>query len=585
MNSLVSVLLFLTILQYSYCGPLRLQKRAAFYIANETACVVDNTVYSNGDPIPTDDPCEACKCRPPGFACVLKECEVKPGCRAVRRTGHCCPDYVCGCEHNGRMYRDGDEIRDSQNPCYTCHCQGSSIACAFIDCFFRVDCAPEYVPGECCPRYTNCTEPKNQFDGSNPYLKDKEVDVTIVPTSVIVPGVSYVEDTTEAQNIDTTVIEIFEIETKEPELLQLNPEAVSIDETVNEESSEKSSEENIPEKNINPIESGTSDIEEKAAEETISVKNDELKVDEADTTEQSVTHHEVFTPKIDSDEEESVKSELSTKVSSQPEIPVAVENVDVEPEEPSNNLESGNLSSDYGKSLKFDDTNQQGSETESKDQESETESKDQKSETESKEQKSETESEALKSVTEMKEQNTQTEQESSTEQKENQTQQPQKLLYSKETSSDTLTTPKIQEETISHSTVIDEKLVNTELTSNSDSTEKIALYVAKDSLKTESVETVTVVVEVKDKITTPVADKTDLSVTPTIIASLFKSNSDKLEDQKSTMLPGATITKNDKTEDLELHLSSISEMESSSAKAEVSPTTFSKGTETTITID
>ncbi|XP_035209326.1 uncharacterized protein DDB_G0286299-like isoform X2 [Stegodyphus dumicola] len=83
-------------LHLSETSPLRIQKRAAFYIANETACVVDNTVYFNGDPIPTDDPCEACKCRPPGFACVLKECEVKPGCRAVRRAGHCCPDYICG---------------------------------------------------------------------------------------------------------------------------------------------------------------------------------------------------------------------------------------------------------------------------------------------------------------------------------------------------------------------------------------------------------------------------------------------------------------------------------------------------------
>lgn len=60
------------------------------------ACVVDNIVYSNGDPIPTDDPCESCKCRPPGFACVLADCKVKPGCRAVRHVGQCCPEYICG---------------------------------------------------------------------------------------------------------------------------------------------------------------------------------------------------------------------------------------------------------------------------------------------------------------------------------------------------------------------------------------------------------------------------------------------------------------------------------------------------------
>ncbi|KAG8200442.1 hypothetical protein JTE90_000525 [Oedothorax gibbosus] len=158
--------------QVSHAVPLRLQKRAAFYIANETACVVDNLVYSNGDPIPTDDPCEACKCRPPGFACVLKDCQKKPGCRAIRRAGECCPEYICGCEHNGRMYRDGDEIRDAKNPCYTCHCQGSSIACAFVDCFFRVDCAPEYVQDKCCPEYNHCATTLDSRNISETFTTD-----------------------------------------------------------------------------------------------------------------------------------------------------------------------------------------------------------------------------------------------------------------------------------------------------------------------------------------------------------------------------------------------------------------------------
>ena len=60
------------------------------------ACTVDHIVYKDGDPIPTDDPCESCKCRPPGFSCVLRECEVKTGCKAIRRAGECCPQYQCG---------------------------------------------------------------------------------------------------------------------------------------------------------------------------------------------------------------------------------------------------------------------------------------------------------------------------------------------------------------------------------------------------------------------------------------------------------------------------------------------------------
>ncbi|GFY60499.1 uncharacterized protein TNIN_88671 [Trichonephila inaurata madagascariensis] len=41
---------FLVIIQLSEGVPLRLQKRAAFYIANETACVVDNTGQQGGSP-------------------------------------------------------------------------------------------------------------------------------------------------------------------------------------------------------------------------------------------------------------------------------------------------------------------------------------------------------------------------------------------------------------------------------------------------------------------------------------------------------------------------------------------------------
>ncbi|GFR19087.1 uncharacterized protein TNCT_12462 [Trichonephila clavata] len=117
--------IIVVIIQLSEGVPLRLQKRAAFYIANETACVVDNTVYNSGDPIPTDDPCEACKCRPPGFACVLKECETKPGCRAVRREGHCCPEYVCDSDNSStpeyafsteKAYSFEDTTVNPQNP-------------------------------------------------------------------------------------------------------------------------------------------------------------------------------------------------------------------------------------------------------------------------------------------------------------------------------------------------------------------------------------------------------------------------------------------------------------------------------------
>ncbi|KAH7636971.1 uncharacterized protein LOC124494902 isoform X2 [Dermatophagoides farinae] len=144
------------LINHIHCYPFLRSKRAFSYIANDTACTVDHVMYKDGDPIPTDDPCETCRCRPPGFICVLQHCEIKTGCRAIRHVGECCPSYQCGCEHNGQYYKDGERIHNAESPCYSCYCQGSSITCSLADCQFRFDCEPEYVLGECCPRYDHC---------------------------------------------------------------------------------------------------------------------------------------------------------------------------------------------------------------------------------------------------------------------------------------------------------------------------------------------------------------------------------------------------------------------------------------------
>ncbi|KAI1292297.1 hypothetical protein HDE_07109 [Halotydeus destructor] len=172
-------------------------------------CTVDGTVYHHGDPIPTDDPCETCKCRPPGFSCVLRECEVKPGCKAIRREGECCPEYQCGCEHNGKLYIDGERIPNAESPCYSCYCKGSSILCALADCKFRFDCEPEYVAGECCPRYDHCPpEPSTTTVASSTLMS---LFTTLPPrptqslvnltTSPPLPITTVVSSTTEQQTV------------------------------------------------------------------------------------------------------------------------------------------------------------------------------------------------------------------------------------------------------------------------------------------------------------------------------------------------------------------------------------------------
>ncbi|XP_055934840.1 probable serine/threonine-protein kinase kinX [Argiope bruennichi] len=289
----------------SQAGPLRIQKRAAFYIANETACVVDNTVYNSGDPIPTDDPCEACRCRPPGFACVLKECESKPGCRAVRRAGQCCPEFICGCEHNGRMYRDGDEIRDSQNPCYTCHCQGSSIACAFVDCFFRVDCAPEYVPGECCPHYNHCasidSDNSTNVDFALPTEKPETNEETTVssktsesPLSSEIPENIADTQVTKKEN-DKDSSEVLPPESLDSSLLfSANEEEESNKDTQTtkkDASSESVSDENSEEMLLDAAESSEESSSEKKIENVTEILNADFEIikDEEKPTESEIS--------------------------------------------------------------------------------------------------------------------------------------------------------------------------------------------------------------------------------------------------------------------------------------------------------
>ncbi|XP_062123318.1 pneumococcal serine-rich repeat protein [Drosophila sulfurigaster albostrigata] len=84
------------------------------------------------------------------------QCEKQASCRAIQRTGHCCPDYKCDCEKDGKTYANGYKLVDPDTPCTVCYCKGGEIVCSSVTCFRRDDCMPKYVPGRCCPEYDNC---------------------------------------------------------------------------------------------------------------------------------------------------------------------------------------------------------------------------------------------------------------------------------------------------------------------------------------------------------------------------------------------------------------------------------------------
>ncbi|XP_068143621.1 uncharacterized protein [Drosophila tropicalis] len=83
-------------------------------------------------------------------------CEKQTSCRAIQRTGYCCPDYKCDCEKDGKTYANGYKLVDPDTPCTVCYCKGGDIVCSSVTCYHRDDCLPKYVPGRCCPEYDNC---------------------------------------------------------------------------------------------------------------------------------------------------------------------------------------------------------------------------------------------------------------------------------------------------------------------------------------------------------------------------------------------------------------------------------------------
>ncbi|XP_037957778.1 mucin-5AC [Teleopsis dalmanni] len=115
-------------------------------------------------------------------------CEKQVGCRAIQKTGHCCPDYKCDCEKDGKTYLNGDKLVDPETPCTVCYCQGGEILCSSVTCFHRDDCKPKYIVGRCCPEYDNCPvlSPSNNNNSvvdipTNPFTTTTSTSTTIRP--------------------------------------------------------------------------------------------------------------------------------------------------------------------------------------------------------------------------------------------------------------------------------------------------------------------------------------------------------------------------------------------------------------------
>ncbi|KAF2901986.1 hypothetical protein ILUMI_04196, partial [Ignelater luminosus] len=110
-------------------------------------CIVGDVVYGAEEPVPADQPCLKCKCQPPGVQCETTKCIKKPGCRAIHKSNKCCPEYQCECEHEGRLYANGERLETPPGgECRVCYCRGGEVQCAEVSCYIRTDCEESAVP-------------------------------------------------------------------------------------------------------------------------------------------------------------------------------------------------------------------------------------------------------------------------------------------------------------------------------------------------------------------------------------------------------------------------------------------------------
>lgn len=91
-------------------------------------------------------------------------------------------------------FHEGQKIPHSPTPCVTCYCRANIVRCGFNECKFRFDCEPEYLPGQCCPRYDHCNRQQSELYLLQRYGKlnnGKEAGQTIG-----VANAKYIETTT-----------------------------------------------------------------------------------------------------------------------------------------------------------------------------------------------------------------------------------------------------------------------------------------------------------------------------------------------------------------------------------------------------
>ncbi|KAG9345614.1 hypothetical protein JZ751_008758, partial [Albula glossodonta] len=115
-------------------------------------CTYNQRMYSNGqDFTDPDEPCQQCRCQDGTVQCTVTQCRPLTCSNPQTPPGQCCPQCP-GCNYAGKEYPNGMEFPHPTDQCRTCHCINGNVQCLMKRCPAQQCSNPFMVHGQCCPQ-------------------------------------------------------------------------------------------------------------------------------------------------------------------------------------------------------------------------------------------------------------------------------------------------------------------------------------------------------------------------------------------------------------------------------------------------
>uniref|UniRef100_W5NEV9 Kielin cysteine rich BMP regulator n=1 Tax=Lepisosteus oculatus TaxID=7918 RepID=W5NEV9_LEPOC len=119
-------------------------------------CVQEGVEFEEGTEWePDDNPCSSCTCINGDSLCQVSQCHPVSCSHPTKVQGDCCA--TCDqCTYNQRIYNNGQDFIDPDNPCQNCRCQDGTVQCIPLVCPPVTCSKPQIKAGQCCPKCPDC---------------------------------------------------------------------------------------------------------------------------------------------------------------------------------------------------------------------------------------------------------------------------------------------------------------------------------------------------------------------------------------------------------------------------------------------